>query len=165
MAHAAGADFLPDPMTVYSYADTAGCTAPAIKGTEIAYIAGARWISPAPDMVQELVLDTFDRELAGHTAARPADGVNARYVARLELRHFEAVYDRGNSSAPLARVGLRVRLVDDEEGNLLGVTTVRGEARANANRQSAIIEAFSQASREATRDLASWAQARLEEDG
>lgn len=129
---------------------------------QIAYIAGANWISPTPDLVQELVLDTFDSHLADYTAARPVDGVAARYTLRLELRHFEAAYDEGNNRAPLARVSMRARLVDDETHQLLGVTTVTGEARASANRQGAIVQAFSEASREAARELADWSRSTLE---
>jgi len=132
---------------------------------QIAYIAGANWISPAPDLIQELILDTFDRQLEGYTAARAVDGVDARYVVRLELRHFEAVYDRGNNRAPLARVGLRARLVDDETHDFVAVTTLRGEARAEAHRQGAIVEAFSEAAREAAQDLADWTETQLAEAG
>lgn len=37
ICHEAGADFLPDPLTRYSYADASGCGAAAIDGTRIAY--------------------------------------------------------------------------------------------------------------------------------
>lgn len=134
------------------------------RGQELGYIAGASWISPAPDMVQSLVLDTFDRALEAYTAARPADGVDSRYTIQLELRHFEAVYDRGNNRAPKARVGIRARLVDDETNSLVGVTTVRGEARAEANRQRAIVNAFSEAANQAANELAGWTQTVLAED-
>lgn len=128
---------------------------------QIVYIAGARWISPTPDMVQELVLDTFDRRLPGYTASRPGDGVRSRYVVHLEVRHFEAAYDQGASSAPNARVVLRARLVDEDARELVGVTTVRGEARADRNRQGAIVDAFAEAARQAGNELADWTQRAL----
>lgn len=131
---------------------------------QIAYISGANWISPAPDMVQELVLDTFDRHLSAYTAARPSDGVAARYTLRLELRHFEAVYDQGDNRAPLARVAVRARLVNDEDHSLIGVTTATGESRAGANRQGAIVEAFSGAAHAAAQDLADWTRGMLESE-
>ncbi|TGY88289.1 hypothetical protein E5163_10720 [Marinicauda algicola] len=131
---------------------------------QLAYIAHATWISPAPDLVQELVLDTFDRELEGYAAARPADGVQSRYRLRTELRHFEAVYDQGGNRAPLAEVVLRARLVDEETRELLAVTTVRGEARAGANRQGEIVDAMGEAARAAAGELAAWAQTVLGED-
>lgn len=132
---------------------------------QIAYIAGAQWISPTPDIVQELILDTFDRHLQGYTAARPVDGVSSRYTVRLELRHFEAVYDQGDNRAPEARVVLRARLVDEEDRQLIGVTSVRGQSRADANRQGAIVDAFGTAAQEAATALADWAEQALEGDG
>ena len=132
------------------------------EGGQISYIAGAEWISPTPDLVQSLLVDTFDRALEGYTAARSGDGVNTRYVLRTELRQFEAVYDRGGNRAPLARVSLRVRLIDDDDKALIDVTTIEGEARADRNRQGAIVDAFSQAAKSAAAGLADWTGEALE---
>lgn len=128
---------------------------------ELAYISGANWISPAPDLLQELLLDTVDRELPGYSAARPGDGVSSRFTLRVDMRHFEAVYDEGQRRAPQARVALRARLVDSETHSMVGVTTVSGSARAGANRQTEIVEAFSGAARSAAAELAQWTRAHL----
>lgn len=134
------------------------------QGGQIAYLAGVNWISPAPDLVQSLMIDTIDRSVEGLTASRPDDGVNTGYSIRSELRHFEAVYDNGSGSAPLVKVALRVRVVDESTRELLGVRTVDGTARADSNNQRAIVAAFNIAASEAAAELAAWASSVVPED-
>lgn len=127
----------------------------------IAYMAGASWVSPVPFLVQELVMDMFDRRADAVTAARPEEGVASRYDLRLELRRFEAVYDEGDNAAPRVDVVLRARLIDGVNREVSGARSFAVSQRASSNRQSAIVEAFSRASSEAARDLVSWTEERV----
>ncbi len=123
------------------------------EGGRIAYIANTSWASPAPDLVQALVLDALDAH-PGLTGARPDDGVEARYQLRLDLRAFEA-RDIGEG-APEATVSLRARLVDGDTRRLVAARNFQAQSRASAERASAIVTAFEQASAEAAQDLAGW---------
>ncbi|MFN3835402.1 MAG: ABC-type transport auxiliary lipoprotein family protein [Glycocaulis sp.] len=127
----------------------------------IAYMAGASWVSPVPFLVQELIMDTFDRRAASVTAARPDEGVAARYDLRLELRRFEAVYDEGENRAPRVDVALRARLIDGASREVAGVRSINVSQRAASNRQGAIVDAFSRAASEAARELVEWTGERV----
>ena len=69
-----------------------------VRGSQsLAYISGARWISPAPSLVQNLVIDTFNAEQDRLAPARPEDGVRfgysrsrARVRARGSVREFDS---------------------------------------------------------------------------
>lgn len=122
----------------------------------IAYMAGARWISPAPRIVQNLIVDTFNATNSRLAPALPEDGVRAEYELRLDLREFEAVYDNGDANAPLIRVRLGARLVATNGRRFVGSNVFVGEVRASANRVGAIIAAFDQAATGVSAELADW---------
>ena len=125
----------------------------------IAYMAGAAWLSPGPVMLHAAVMDAVQDGAPVITPARAEDGVAARYVLDLELRHFEAVYDDGANSAPLVQVTLVSRLIDRDTRSLAAAQTLTASARAGGNRQSAIVDGFSRASADVAGQLARWAEA------
>lgn len=122
----------------------------------IAYMAAARWISPAPRILQNLIVDTFNAAGSRVAPVLPEDGVRAQYELRLDMREFEAVYDQGDGRAPLVRVRLAAHLIASNGRQLAGSDVFVGEARASANRATAIIAAFDQAAGQVSRDLAEW---------
>lgn len=124
----------------------------------IAYMAGAAWLSPAPTLLYSTVLDAFQSEAPAIVAARVEDGVAARYVLDLELRHFQAVYDNGPGAAPDIRVSLRARMIDRRSRALIAARSLNATQRASANRQGAIVDGFSAASGRVAADLADWAE-------
>lgn len=126
------------------------------RGDQIAYMAGAAWLSPAPDLLHAALIDAFHASAPAVDAADATDGIDARFELDLQLRHFEAVYDRGEGAAPLVRVGYRARLIDRDARALVGARLIGVDARAGANRQSEIVAAFSRASADAARQLAEW---------
>ena len=126
------------------------------RGDQIAYMAGAAWLSPAPDLLHSAIIDAFHMSAPAVAAAEATDGLDARFELDLQLRHFEAVYDTGEGAAPSSRVGYRARLIDRDTRALVDVRTIEVSTRASANRQSDIISAFSRASADAARQLAEW---------
>lgn len=137
----------------------AGDSIALLREGRIAYMAGAAWLSPGPEMLHAAVLDAMQASAPALTPARAEDGVAARYHLDLELRHFEADYDAGAGAAPLVRVGLRARLIDRDQRSLIAARTLQTSQRADANRQGAIVDAFSGAALEAASALAGWAEA------
>ncbi len=132
-------------------------------GQSLAYINGARWISPAPEVVQDLLIDTFNSGQSGLVPARPEDGVRADYELRLDLREFEAVYDRGEDAAPLIRVRLAARLVAERGRRFVGARVFMAEVRATENRTRSIVAAFDAAALDVSGDIASWSSELAEE--
>jgi cholesterol transport system auxiliary component len=124
----------------------------------IAYMAGAAWLSPAPDLLHSVILDAFHSAAPAVAPAAATDGVTARFDLDLQLRHFEAVYDDGEGNAPLTRVGIRARLIDRDTRTMIGARTFDVEPRASENRQGAIVESFSRATSSVARLLAEWTE-------
>lgn len=122
----------------------------------LAYLAGAQWISPAPRLMQNLVIDTFNAVDSNLAPVRPEDGVRAAYELRLDLREFEAAYDQGADQPPVVRVRIAARLIAESGREFVGGRVFTAEVRASANRTRSIVDAFDRASSEAARDLAEW---------
>ncbi|XBQ15384.1 MAG: ABC-type transport auxiliary lipoprotein family protein [Oceanicaulis sp.] len=131
------------------------------RGDAIAYMAGARWIGPAPQLVESAVLDGFHATAPLIGPAKAEDGVDARYELALELRRFEAVYDQGEGAAPTVRAALRARLIDRDTRALVAAGTIEESLRAAENRQGAIVAAFSQVTDSVARELADWTQTEI----
>ncbi|WP_019959677.1 ABC-type transport auxiliary lipoprotein family protein [Woodsholea maritima] len=124
----------------------------------IAYAAQSNWVSPVPALIQDRVMDAYAAEIPEIAAVRSEDGVRARWALRLEVRHFEALFDQGEDSAPLVRVMMRARIVDEQERSLISSRTVESEVRARSRTVSAIVEAFDGASTEVSRTLVTWSR-------
>jgi len=134
-----------------------------VQDGTLGYMAQAAWLSPAPVLVHNQIMDIFLVESPELIPARTEDGVNARYRLQLELRRFEAVYDQGAQSAPTVHVRLQARLIDRDTRQLIGLRQIHEDVRARENRQSAIIDAFSQGTNAAVRELANWTLAEVNE--
>ena len=127
-----------------------------LRDGELAYMAGAAWLSPAPVLVQDRILDTLQSETPELIPARTEDGVEARYRMQIELRRFEAEYDQGPGSAPMIQMRVMARLIDRETRTLAAARRFDVSVRASDNRQSALIAAFSDATNDTARALAEW---------
>ncbi len=127
-----------------------------LREGELAYMAGAAWLSPAPVLVQDRILDILQSETPQLIPARTEDGVDSRYRLQIELRRFEAEYDQGASRAPVIQMRVMARLIDREDRTLAAARRFDVSVRASDNRQSAIVAAFSEATNETARSLAQW---------
>lgn len=134
-------------------------------GSSLAYIDGARWISPTPRLLQSLLVASFNAHDGRLAPTRSDDGIRADYELRLDMQEFEAVYDRGVDAAPLVRVRISARLVAEQGRRFAGARVVTTEIRAAANRTSAIVAAFDQAAQSASREIADWTADRAEQNG
>lgn len=126
---------------------------------QIAYMAGAAWLTPGPQMLHSAIVETVHAQAPAITPARVEDGVSARYTLTLELRNFEAIYDNGARAAPRVQVTLISRLIDRDTRAIAASRTLQSSHRASDNRQSAIVDAFSAASGDVASQLADWAEA------
>lgn len=127
----------------------------------LALAADAKWASAARNMMLDFLLETFEATDGAPTPLRPGDGLRGDYELSLDLRHFEAVYDRGMESAPLIKVALGARLIGPDRA-LVGTTMVSAERRASDNRMSAIVQAFDTASLDVAEQLIEWSGPRVE---
>ena len=117
------------------------------------YLAGARWADTAPQMVQQLLVDTLVAEGRFATAVAAPSRVPTDLLLEVELRRFEAVY-ASVGEPPRILVQLQANLVDVRRGTRVASFDSRAEATATRNDRTAMVAAFDDAALRATRDAA-----------
>jgi cholesterol transport system auxiliary component len=80
------------------------------SAVSLEYYGGANWIDVAPEMVQTVLVQSFENSGAIAGVARDATRLRPDYVLVTELRDFQAEYDAANG-APLAHVRIMARLL------------------------------------------------------
>ncbi|MGZ8363675.1 MAG: ABC-type transport auxiliary lipoprotein family protein, partial [Caulobacteraceae bacterium] len=127
-----------------------------ITGAETAYIAGARWVAPAPTLFDEALDNAFGANPNAPRLTSVGAATKAAAVLRLDVTAFEAVYDQGQEAAPEVVVRVRASLNRAHDRALLGERTFEARRRAADNRVGAIVPAFDAATAQVLTDLAAW---------
>jgi cholesterol transport system auxiliary component len=120
----------------------------------IDYFGDAAWPDRAPQMIQTLILESFENTGKILAIARDAVGLRADYVLRSELRHFQAVYD--GEVAPTVWVRIGARIVKTPEGRIVGQEVFESRVPASANRMDAIVDAFDEALGAVMKRMVAW---------
>ena len=118
-------------------------------------IAAAQWSEASPIIIQSAMIDALEssREFIG---IMPTSG--ARPVTRLHLsvKNFEANFDKGLKSAPLAVVQYRVTYSRADDRKLFGTQTFRQTVRADSIEVPSVVAAIKRANDTAMADIVSW---------
>lgn len=131
------------------------------EGGGIAYIAGARWAAATPDMLQRLIIETFDASGAVRAAVRPEDGVHASYELRLDVAAFEAVYRDGEGQPPTAEIRVRAKLIDADARSVVAAKAFSASRKATSRDLKAIVAAIDGASQELAAALVAWSASEI----
>jgi len=124
-------------------------------GGEAAYIAGARWVSPAAILFDEMNAQAFQSGSRARLIVR-GDVVKADYTLKLDVQGFEAVYDQGPKAAPLILVSVRGVVTRSDDRSLVGDRIFTAQVRASENRVSAIVPAYDTATSQVLGELVAW---------
>lgn len=124
-------------------------------GRRLTAAAGASWAEPVPNQIRSALIETLAK--GGQiTGVIPRGGTRVPYRLNMEVRRFEAVFDRGEELAPNAVVYINLTLTDTKSRRLVGTHTVSTNVRAGAKTVSAIVEAQDNATDEAMQDISAW---------
>ena len=132
-----------------------------VTGTEAAYIKGARWLAPAPDLFTDALESAFASGASRVRLLGPREVTPGNQTLDIDVRTFEAHYavrDGAPTVVVIARARLlnRDRTIDAEE-------TFESSVPASANRVAAIVDAFDAATAAVTRDIVAWTDANVGE--
>jgi cholesterol transport system auxiliary component len=127
-----------------------------IAGDQVAYVGGARWVGPAGSLFEAALTRAFDvhagpaRLLA---AGEPAPG---DYVLKVDVRAFEARYDKGPDAAPRAVVEVYAALSDRKDSRIESSRLFQVTTPAGSNSVHAIAAAFDDAVLKVLTQLVAW---------
>lgn len=129
-----------------------------VTGTETAYIAGARWVSPASDLYMESIENAFAAQATRVRLIGARELTRGQKSLDIDVRSFEARYD-ARGRAPTIVVTARARLLTLPERTVTAEQVFTVEQPAAENRVSAIVEAFDTATRDLNSQIVVWTDA------
>ncbi|MET3664920.1 ABC-type transport auxiliary lipoprotein family protein [Caulobacter sp. 1776] len=126
---------------------------------EVAYIADARWVSPAFVLFEEAVARAFENDPGRARLIGRGEVAKADLVLRLEVRTFETDYVNGPKAAPEVVVRVRGVLNRNQDRALVGDQVFEARVKAADNRVSAIVPAYDQAVAQVLGQVVTWVNA------
>lgn len=126
---------------------------------QIAYIADARWVSPAFVLFEEAVARAFENDPGRARLIGRGEVAKADLVLRLEVRTFETEYVNGPKAAPEVVVRVRGVMSRNTDRALVGDQVFEARVKAADNRVSAIVPAYDKAVAKVLGEIVAWANA------
>lgn len=127
-----------------------------VTGDTTAYIAGARWVSPAVFLFDAAVTHAFDVHGGAARLVARGEAARAAYSLKLDVRAFEVRYDHGPAAAPTIVVQVYGALSGFTEATPARERLFEARVAAADNRVGAIVPAFDQAVNTVLGELIAW---------
>ncbi|HET9447168.1 MAG TPA: ABC-type transport auxiliary lipoprotein family protein [Steroidobacteraceae bacterium] len=124
-----------------------------LKGRQLDYYRGAVWGGRMTEMVQTLLVDSFEDQQLFRSVTSEQSRVAGEYVLDVSVRDFQAEYAGGNDS-PTARVTILGRLIRVTDRQLVETFAATAQSKANDNRMSDVAAAFETAAHKVVLELA-----------
>ena len=131
----------------------------SVTNGEAAYIADARWVSPAIVLFDEATARAFEAQGSRARLVTRGEIAKAAATLRLEVRSFETDYVDGPKAAPEVLVEVRAVMTRGSDRALLGDQVFVARVKASDNRLSAIIPAYDQAVGQVLSEVVAWVSA------
>ena len=119
------------------------------------YYASVAWTERAPEMVQTLLVESFENSGRIVSVGRESIGLRADYILMTELREFQAEY-LGGAGAPEVRVRLNAKLVRIPQREIVAGENFEYVVPATSNQFQDVIFAFDDALGKVMRRLVEW---------
>lgn len=122
------------------------------------YYSGATWADTGPDMMQTLLVESFENSRRIVAVGVERSGLRADFILKTDLRDFHANY-KGQSThdtAPEATVRMNAKLVRLPRRNIVAGDTFEATVRATSPALDDIIKAFDAATGAVLRRIVEW---------
>ncbi|HXC12806.1 MAG TPA: ABC-type transport auxiliary lipoprotein family protein [Stellaceae bacterium] len=119
------------------------------------YYADSVWTDRVPDVLENLLVASFEDSRAITAIGRGSSGLRADFILRTEIRHFEAVYDAAGGP-PRVWVAIIARLVAMPQRRIIAQARFEQRAPAAADNVPAVVAAFNTATDAALRAIVLW---------
>ncbi|MDX2234964.1 MAG: ABC-type transport auxiliary lipoprotein family protein [Hyphomonadaceae bacterium] len=128
-------------------------------GPQIAFMERAAWDGAAPDLLQDMLIDTIERRGGARAVVRMGAGVRSDVSVQWDVLAFEVVEGEGPLEASIA---LSVRLVDMRTRAITRVERFSARAPISQRSGRAAAAALERAAGDAMVKIADWAIANAE---
>ncbi len=114
----------------------------------------AAWTDPAPDLVQNWLLRSFEDSRKILSVTRPGGGVHGDYQLVTDVRAFESIY--ASAGQPQAVVEIYAKLIRTRDGAVVAARSFRDSEPASAEAMPAVVDAFSSALQKVSDQVIDW---------
>ena len=111
---------------------------------QIEYFGGARWTERAPQMVQTLLVESFENSGKIIAVGRQAIGLRSDFNLKSDLREFQAEYDQ-EGEAPMIRVRVNAKIIRQPKRQIVASRTFERKIRADSTVMRDVVRAFDKA--------------------
>ena len=127
------------------------------SATSIDYFAGVSWADRAPNMIQGLLIQTFEDSGRIVSVGRDTVGLRSDFVLKTDLRDFQAEYVTPNAPFP-ERVHIRMaaKLVGTPQRTIEAGETFEAFVPVRGQDFTAIVNAFNEAMGAVAAELVQW---------
>jgi cholesterol transport system auxiliary component len=124
-----------------------------LKGRQLDYYRGAQWGGRMTEVVQTLLVDSFQDQQLFRSVTAEQSRVASQYVLDISVRDFQAEY-AGDNSAPTVHVTILGRLIRVVDRQLVDTFAATAQTRASDNRLGPVAAAFEDAAHKVVLELA-----------
>jgi cholesterol transport system auxiliary component len=125
-----------------------------LRGHQLDFYRAVRWGSPAPEVMQVLLVDSLQDQHVFRSVTREESRIASDYVLDVQLRDFQSEYAEG-SAIPTIHVGAVVRLVRVPDRKLVATMIADSRVQAAEDRMAAVATAFEKAGNAVALDVLS----------
>lgn len=118
------------------------------------YYANAAWTDVAPQLVQTLIVESFENTGKIISVGREHAALRSDYLLKTELREFQAHYQGGGP--PEAVVQINAKLVKMPQRTIIAGETFGTRVPAAVDSLPAVVEAFDEALGKTLKKLVEW---------
>ena len=122
---------------------------------QIEYFGGARWTENAPQMVQTLLVESFENSNKIIAVGRQAIGLRSDFNLKSDLREFQAEYDE-ESAAPVIRVRVNSKIIRQPKRQIVASKTFERKIRADSTGMRDVVKAFDKALGKVLKRIVEW---------
>jgi cholesterol transport system auxiliary component len=123
-----------------------------LKGRQLDYYRGAQWGGRANEVVQTMLVDSFEDQRLFRSVTAEQSRISSDYVLDVTVRDFQAEYT--SDAAPTAHVTILGRLVRVTDRQLVDTFAASAQNHASDNRMTAVAAAFEAAAQKVALELA-----------
>lgn len=124
--------------------------------TELKYFAGARWTQRAPEMLQTMLVESFENTGKIVAVGRQSIGLRSDYILKTELREFQAE-TYGSEDSMTIRVRINAKIIQSSRRAIVGSKSFENVVTVeNDSSMKSIVLAFDQATGRVLKQVVEW---------
>lgn len=127
-----------------------------VRGATMDYYADAQWADQTSHLLQDLLIEAFEKSGKIVGVGRDTGEIRADYVLHTQVRDFESQYQNENAP-PAVMVSISAQLTAVRTRDVVASFDTTKTVPAAQNSVPAVVDAFDAATQSALEDIALWA--------